>query len=171
MPDNFTTMDNTSAEKISMVTPHKDTGIDGSLSKTDNNESEPLFCEPDNFDKLIVDDLETKNKSGVSKLIGAFKHLTGDLGLNWEDGKEKPVKEHIPISQTENDVSNKLESPETTNLNVDQSDKDDNQIEGYIDPADIPEDPSEKTGDEEQLDSDYSNDAKLTETDESKADD
>ena len=56
-------------------------------------------------------------------------------------------------------------------MNVDQSDKDDGQEEGVTDPAEIPDDTSEKTGDEEQPDPNHSFDADLTETDESKADD
>ena len=35
-------------------------------------------------------------------------------------------------------------------MNVDQVDKDDNELEGDTEPAEIPEDSSEKTGDEEQ---------------------
>ena len=116
---------------------------------------------------------------------------------------KKTAKEHVPVSQTENDGSNKLqhESSESTNMNVDQSDKDDGEVEGDTDLAEIPEnpvekigdekqvdkddnegeedtdiakipeDPSDKARDEEQLDSDHSNDAEPTEMDESKADD
>ena len=44
MPDNSTNIDPMSIDKIPMVTPHKDTGeLDGALSRTDDNESEPLL--------------------------------------------------------------------------------------------------------------------------------
>ena len=42
MPDNSTTLDSMSAEKISMVTSHKVTGrLDGVLTNTNDNEFEP----------------------------------------------------------------------------------------------------------------------------------
>ena len=79
-----------------------------------------------------MDDLESNDKTGVNKLIEAFKHTRGDLGLNWDDETDKPSEEHIPVSQTENDDRNKLqtESTETTNMNVNQVDKDDNEGRG-----------------------------------------
>ena len=78
-----------------------------------------LDCVSNNSDKLHLEEFNSRNKIGANKLIEAFKHLIGDLRLNWEDGKDKPAEEHILVSQTENDGSSKLESSETTNINAD----------------------------------------------------